>query len=118
MKVIIKTVVSLIVTVGMIMAMASCGSNDQYVGTWKATVATMDNTELEIDKIVGDFTMDLDADGTATIKVNGNEGTGKWEKTDNGITLKNDDDNMDFVSTDDGLSVDQNGIKLFFERIE
>lgn len=117
----VKRVIAVMAVVIMMLLLSACGgelADSKYLGTWEATVATMDDVELDVDKIIDDFTMVLEADGTVTLKVNDDEGKGEWKETEKGIALVEDEQSMEFTADGEELIVEQDGIEIHFEKAE
>lgn len=117
----VKRIVVVLVVLILVISLSACGgkfAGSDYLGTWKATVATMDDVELNVDKILGDFTMGLEADGTVNLDINGDKGSGEWKETKDGIALLEGDRSMEFTSDGEKLVVEQNSIEIYFEKIK
>ena len=85
-------------------------------GTWKATVATMDGTEVNVSNVIGVFTLKIESDGTIEMSVNDKNGETSWEETDKGFIVEDNGTTMEFVAEGDRLYVEQSGIKIYFEK--
>ncbi len=99
-------------------AVTGCGDkygDSPYVGTWKATTAEYAGIEMDVEEVIGEFVLTLDADGSAKVKLKGEESTGTWEPTDNGFTV-DESGEMEFVPDGDGISVDYAGVNIYFEK--
>ena len=103
----------------LLFTLVSCGGesgDSPYVGTWKATVATMDGTEVNVSDVLGQFTLDIKANGTLEMNVNEKNGETSWEETDKGFVVEDNGTTMEFIAEDDKLYVEQSGIKIYFEK--
>ena len=82
-------VVCLIMT--MVMALASCGGSKEqspYVGTWNAVSISYSGIDMEPSEVGLEFQLVVNEDGTLAATTNGeNDGNGKWEESDDGISI-------------------------------
>lgn len=91
---------------------------NSYMGTWEATKASGkgadgETVEMDASDIYKNFTLTLNADGKASVNLNGEESNGTWEEVDNGIMI---DDEM-FIRDEGGkLVVEASGAKIVFEK--
>ena len=46
-------------------------ANSEYTGTWKATKASMSGVSLDVNKVIGSFVLELEADGDAKAVIKG-----------------------------------------------
>ena len=54
-------------------------ANSEYTGTWKATKASMSGVSLDVNKVIGSFVLELEADGDAKAVIKGEKSSGDWE---------------------------------------
>ncbi|MCR5134200.1 MAG: hypothetical protein K6B12_01045 [Clostridiales bacterium] len=82
-------VVCLLMT--MVMALVSCGGSKEespYVGTWNAVNISYGGVEMAPEDVALEFTLVINEDGTLAATTNGEaDGEGKWEATDDGISI-------------------------------
>ncbi len=82
-------VVCLLMT--MVMALVSCGGSKEespYVGTWNAVNISYSGVEMAPEDAGLEFTLVINEDGTLAATTNGEaDGEGKWEATDDGISI-------------------------------
>ena len=101
-------------------AFAACGAkyaDSEYLGTWKATTATMSGISLDVSKIIGDFSFTLEKDGSAKATIGKNKEKGKWEETEDGFKLKDNSDEMEFKKTEKGKTkLEYQGMTIVFEQ--
>lgn len=91
---------------------------NSYMGTWEATKASGkgadgETVEMDASDIYKNFTLTLNADGKASVNLNGEESNGTWEEVDNGIMI---DDEMFFRDEGGKLVVEASGAKIVFEK--
>lgn len=60
-------------------------ANSEYTGTWKATKASMSGVNLDVNKAIGSFVLELEADGDAKAVIKGEKSSGDWEEVENGF---------------------------------
>ena len=100
----------------LLMSMAGCGkklADSKYVGKWIGTTAEYEGLEMSVESLYGEFTVLLEASGKVTLNTAGEETTGKWEETDNGVLL---DKEMELVDKDGKLVYETDGMSIYFER--
>ena len=73
-------------------------SGSEYLGKWKATKAEYAGIEVGVDTVFDEFHFTLQDNGKVKLNVNGDETTGKWDETENGISIE---DEMEFQKLDD-----------------
>lgn len=102
----------------MLLTMASCGAGDEtsYVGTWNATVATMDGAEVNVSDVLGEYTMEVKDNGEIFMTVGDKEGTSKWEESENGLVVVDGNQRVEFVAEDGKLKLESDGITIYFEK--
>ena len=102
----------------MLLTMASCGTGDKtsYVGTWKATIATMDGAEINVSDVIGEYTMEVKDNGEISMTVGDKEGTATWEESENGLVVIDGDQKIEFVAEEDKLKLESEGIAIYFEK--
>ena len=107
------------------LALAGCGAapakyaDSEYVGTWDATTAEAYGISMKVTEILDEFTVVLDADGTATAKVNGQQGSGQWEETDTGCKITGgvvDNKDLDFAKKGEKLVLVYDQATITFEK--
>lgn len=121
-----KRLMSFFLICCMAISLVACGSSkdSKYVGTWnlkegqasgvtvsKETVQTALGTDDEI-------SIELESNGKATVDLGTQSGEGTWEETDNGISLKDSTETLEFQEEDENLVVETSGVKLIFEKAE
>lgn len=103
-------------------AMTGCGSDadysdSEYQGTWEATTAEYNGSEIEVSSVYSDgFSITLNKDGSAELDADDNVAAGVWEPTDNGVKLSGDDELIMKDNGDGTLTLDYNGISLNFAK--
>lgn len=107
------------------LALTGCGSKEipadcPYIGTWKATKATLKEEETDIAEVLDGKTwiFELNADGTAKV-ISGDETSGGvWSITKNGFKVKLDEakSSIKFTAEGDALYTKLIGVKIFFEK--
>lgn len=92
--------------------------NSEYLGTWRATSASMGGVKINVSKAVGgEFTLDLKPNGDAKAVIGNDKGSGDWEETDNGFKLKDSSGEMVFVKVETGkVKTDYSGMTILFEK--
>lgn len=97
----------------------ACGdslADSGYVGTWKCTTGEMGGTEVDIEKVIGEFTITLSEDGKATVKIDKEQSEGEWELKDGGFVINNEDGSLEFKEDASILYLTQNDIKMEFKK--
>lgn len=91
-------------------------SDSEYVGTWEATDCEYAGFVMDVSEVFESFVITLNADGTYSAVVDGEEGSGKWAETETGIKLDKDDE-MTLTYKDGILVYDYvDDMKLNFEK--
>ena len=86
----------------------------EYLGKWKATKAEYAGIEVGVDTVFDEFHFTLQDNGKVKLNVNGDETTGKWDETENGISIE---DEMEFQKLDDNtLTYEVSGVTVHFAR--
>ena len=89
-------------------------SGSEYLGKWKATKAEYAGIEVGVDTVFDEFHFTLQDNGKVKLNVNGDETTGKWDETENGISIE---DEMEFQKLDDNtLTYEVSGVTVHFAR--
>lgn len=92
-------------------------ANSEYVGTWKATKASMSGVSLDVNKVIGSFVLELEADGDAKAVIKGEKSSGDWEEVENGFKLKDSQDEMAFTKVKKGVvKTEYSGMVVLFEK--
>ena len=68
---------------------------------------------MSVEELFGDFSFTLEADGTAKASMDGEEESGKWEETDNGVSL---DSEMELIADGEKLTYEEEGVIIYFEK--
>ena len=100
---------------------AACGSSTDlsgspYCGSWAGTKAEYGGLELTMEEMGMTCSLSLEANGKAAVDFDGDSETGKWEETENGILLKDSSDEMELIAEDGSLTLEMEGMKLYFEK--
>ena len=100
------------------LVLTGCGkdlSNSPYVGKWSATTASMSGSSVTVDvnKVFGEFSFDLQKDGKCTAVLAGEKQTGSWDETDNGFAI---DKDIKVVGNGDTGSLGYQGITISFKK--
>ena len=118
-----KTVSKLLVALLLmttLFALVSCGgSKSEYVGTWNAVEIEAYGVTMTPEDAGMEFTVEIKSDGTLTATTNGeDDGAGKWEETENGITITDDTgEALDASLNDDGqLVLNLYGVEIKMEK--
>ncbi|AVO28144.1 MAG: hypothetical protein ACI4NX_05610 [Megasphaera elsdenii] len=92
-------------------------ANSEYTGTWKATKASMSGVNLDVNKAIGSFVLELEADGDAKAVIKGEKSSGDWEEVENGFKLKDSQDEMAFTKVKKGVvKTEYSGMVILFEK--
>lgn len=92
-------------------------ANSEYTGTWKATKASMSGVNLDANKSIGSFVLELEADGDAKAVIKGEKSSGDWEEVENGFKLKDSQDEMAFTKVKKGVvKTEYSGMVILFEK--
>ena len=87
-----KKLAVLIAVITAAMMLFGCGGKDmsgsEYLGKWKATKAEYAGIEVGVDTVFDEFHFTLQDNGKVKLNVNGDETTGKWDETENGISIE------------------------------
>lgn len=92
-------------------------ANSEYTGTWKATKVSMSGVSLDVNKVIGSFVLELEADGDAKVVIKGEKSSGDWEEVENGFKLKDSQDEMAFTKVKKGVvKTEHSGMVILFEK--
>ena len=92
-------------------------ANSEYTGTWKATKASMSGVSLDVNKVIGRFVLELEADGDARAVIKVEKSSGDWEEVENGFKLKDSQDEMAFTKVKKGVvKTEHSGMVILFEK--
>ncbi|MCF2554586.1 hypothetical protein [Faecalicatena contorta] len=111
-----KVSIFLVCMMAAMFLLTACGkdmSDSKYVGTWVGTTAEYEGMELSVEELFGEFSITLEADGTAKGTMDGEEESGKWEETDNGVSL---DGEMELIADGEKLTYEEEGVIIYFEK--
>ena len=112
-----KFSLGLVLVMVLAFCLTACGgdkyADSKYVGTWNATVAVASGLEVPVDTIMDEFTIILNADGTATAKVDGDSEDGQWEETEKGVVI---DETAELTADGDKLTIEKDGVIIYFEK--
>ena len=102
-----KKLAVLIAVITAAMMLFGCGGKDmsgsEYAGI-----------EVGVDTVFDEFHFTLQDNGKVKLNVNGDETTGKWDETENGISIE---DEMEFQKLDDNtLTYEVSGVTVHFAR--
>lgn len=116
----LRRVLPVLALCAMVFFFTACGAkyaDSEYLGTWKATTATMSSISLDVSKTIGEFSITLEKDGSVRATIGKDKEKGKWEETENGFKLKDSSSEMDFTKTEKGnAKVEYQGMTLVFEQ--
>ena len=119
----IKKILALCVMLVLAMGiLAACGgssadlSGSPYCGSWAGTKAEYSGFEFTMEEMGMECSLSLEANGKATFDFDGDSESGKWEETENGILLKDSSDEMELIAEDGSLTLEMEGMKLYFEK--
>ncbi len=116
----LRRVLPILALCTVIVLFTACGAkyaDSEYLGTWKATTATMSGISLDVSKTIGEFSITLEKDGSVRATIGKDKEKGKWEETENGFKLKDSSSEMDFTKTEKGKAkVEYQGMTLVFEQ--
>ncbi len=77
----------------------------------------MSGISVNVEKVIGDFVLELKDDGSAKVTIGKDSAKGDWEETDKGIKLKDSKDELEFKKESKGkMSMNYSGMKLVFEK--
>ncbi|MDO4519260.1 MAG: hypothetical protein Q4B47_03025 [Eubacteriales bacterium] len=99
-----------------VIMLSGCGkdySNSPYVGTWKGVSASTAGMELSIEEYFGSFILTFDAKGKASVEMNGETQSGKWDESENGVLV---DKELNFVNDGGKLVYEQDNVTVTFEK--
>lgn len=118
MKKTLSKFLAVLMVLSITMGLAACsgGKQSKYVGEWKATSASAGETQLDFATMGFEMTMSLKADGTVSVNFAGETGTGKWEETDTGIKITEEDQSIEAKSVGDKLEIVESGVTMSFEK--
>ena len=116
-KTISKGIALVLVALMALMIFAGCSKkvDSKYVGTWNAEKYEYSGIELSTEE-VGEAVMEIKSNGKLTITFDGEEGTSKWEETDNGLVIKDSDGELEVVEQDDYLVIEQDDDYMYFKK--
>lgn len=115
-----KFALMLVICMAIAAMFCGCGSDNSespYVGTWNCTEVSMEGMTLDPAMLGGDITLDLAADGTATLSFLGDSASGDWSEAENGVTLSDNGitEEVTLVAGEDGsLTLDYEGMTMVF----
>lgn len=106
-----------------LVVLSGCGGSEesQYAGTWELTGGRAGGISLPQEQIkseVGEASMTIQEDGTVKKTGVGLDENGKWEETDKGITVSDQDGSnaVTFTLADDKLIGTVKGIEMTFSK--
>lgn len=112
-----KRIAAIVLAVAFAFSVVACGGKDmsgsKYCGTWKATTAEYAGFEMSVEDLFGDFSIDLGTDGKATVTVDGDKKSGKWDEKDGKVEI---DGQGLFTPDGDKLVVEMEGVTITFEK--
>ena len=91
----------------------------KYIGTWKATSATAQGASIDTATYGIDMSIELKADGSASVSLGSKQGSCTWQETDKGISISSDGQTLTVNKTSDGkleLIDKSTGNKIYFEK--
>lgn len=120
-----KNVSKLLVAV-MVLAMAlglvACSggkADSKYVGSWKATQGSAQGITIDLAQYNLDMSMELKADGTVSVALGEQQGSGTWSEAEGGISISSDGETLTFKENAEGKLeyLDAaSGATLYFEK--
>lgn len=111
-----RVLVMALVAMMLLVLVAACGASESpYVGSWNATKYEAYGIELGVEDI-GESTMEFKSDGTMTVDLLGETGSGNWEETENGLKIIDDTDELELTFSDDVLVLEYDGVKMYFQK--
>ncbi len=94
-------------------------ADSDYLGIWNATTAEYAGLSLDASAMFDEFSLTFDPSGEVIATINGEENTGTWEETENGVLITDDsDEEMEFTADDGNLILEQDGVLITFELAE
>ena len=115
----LAVVLTAVLGICLMMCLAACGEkygDSEYLGIWKCTAGEAAGITVDVEKIIGSFEIVLEADGTAKATISGDSSSGEWEPSDDGFTLKDSKQELDFKKDGDKIKADYNSVTLYFEK--
>lgn len=106
-------------------ALIGCGGNDSaevpadspYIGTWQAASAEFSGETADIKEVLdSDFIIELNGDGSAHMSYDGEEATGTWSETKNGVKVVGGDYDMELKDDGGKLTIEMFGFHMYFEK--
>lgn len=97
----------------------ACGdeyADSEYVGKWKCTSGSASGYTIDVEKTLGKFEIELKADGTAEANILGEKSSGEWEPSDDGFSLKDNDNTLDFTKDGNNVKIDYQSVTMIFEK--
>ena len=100
--------------------MTACGTDKEaeskYVGTWKCESARMGGSEVDVEDVMEEFTVQLGEDGKASIVVDGNATNCQWEPTDDGFDVESKDSTMSFKEDGSLMVYTRDDVEMKFKK--
>lgn len=119
---VMKKLFALLLVLAMLLGCAAFAEAVDYVGTWVLTGVEAEALGMQMGpdmlQVSGmDFTMTLNADGTAVLNAAGEEEAGNWTATETGVSLTDASGVTDvLVYQDEILVMEQDGTAMMFTR--
>jgi len=92
-------------------------AESQYTGEWMAVKAEFKGEEQDVNEVVeGGLYLKLNADGTASLTGDGDESTGTWSESAEGVVFKADKSNLKFKNQDGQLVYELFGVYIYLVK--
>ena len=98
------------------LVLTGCGedmSNSPYLGKWMATTATYNGVTLDVNKILGEFSFDLQKDGNCTAVISGDTKKCSWDETDKGFAV---DKDINVIVNGDAGTLEYQGVTINLKK--
>ena len=102
--------------------LAGCGKTDlsesAFCGTWKAGTASYQGMKEKVSSLLGEYKINLKADGTVTVTLNDVSAEGTWEESEQGVSIHGGiSGGMELSTTSSGnLILKQDDVKVTFHK--
>ncbi len=117
-----KTFKCVVMATLMLLLLVGCGdkyADSEYVGTWRAKTAEMSDITVNVEDVYGEMTLELAANGTATITTKEDKASDPWTPNNKGVTISSEGEDLVFKQVKGNvLAGDFGGVKISFEKVD